>query len=374
MLSSHLNSSHPLTTSKIDLKSLRNQTSRLTRWWRSRAASTPEFKCVSLALQGGGAHGAFTWGVLDALLEDSSIRFEALSGSSAGAINAVVMTQGWMEGGAEGARQALSGFWLEVGERIPWPMMTEGHGESISLTATTKLLANWLGMFSPSSLNPMDLNPLRDLLVRKIDFEKIRRESPFQLFVGATHVNTGKLRLFREYELTVDMLLASACLPKIHHTVKIEGEPYWDGGFSANPAVYPLVRQGKSNDILLVLLAPHQHDETPQSMESIEARIQELGFKSHFLREMNMYARELNAPATPGTHKVNHGRGQSQTRFHMIDSNLDVLQRSETKMLAYAPFLELLKEQGRKQTQSWLSQHATSVGKRSTVDLRQWFD
>lgn len=144
----------------------------------------------------------------------------------------------------------------------------------------------------------MDINPLRDTLVRQVDFERIRRESLLQLFVGAAHVNTGKLRLFREYELTVEMLLASACLPKVHHTVKIEGEPYWDGGFSANPAVFPLVRQGKSNDILLVLLAPHQHDETPQSMESIESRIQELGSKSHFLREMNNYARMLNAATT----------------------------------------------------------------------------
>lgn len=358
----------------VNLKSLRNQTGRLIRWWRDRATSVPELPCVSLALQGGGAHGAFTWGVLDALLEDSTIKFDALSGSSAGAINAVVMTQGWMEGGAEGARQALSGFWLEVGQRIPWPMMTEGHGESISLTATTKLLANWFGMFPPSRLNPMDLNPLRDILVRQVDFERIRRESPFQLFVGATHVNTGKLRLFREYELTVEMLLASACLPKIHHTVKIEGEPYWDGGFSANPAVFPLVKQGKSNDILLVLLAPHQHDETPQSMESIESRIQELGFKSHFLREMNMYARMLNATATSGTHSNSQERDRNQTRFHMIDSSLDVLQRSETKMLAYAPFLEILKEQGSKQAKSWLSQHATSVGKRSTADLTQWID
>ena len=363
MLNTSTLGSRRLTTSMVKPKSFRNPMTSLTSWWRKRAVSKPEPRHLSLALQGGGAHGAFTWGVLDALLEDSTINFDALSGSSAGAVNSVVMTQGWMQGGIEGARQALSDFWLDVGKRIPWPLMTEGHGESISLTATTKLLANWVGMFSPSSLNPMDLNPLRDILDQQVDFERIRRESPFQLFVGATHVNTGKLRLFREHELTLDMLLASSCLPKIHHTVKIDGEPYWDGGFSANPAVFPLVKQGKSNDILLVLLAPHQHDETPQFMESIESRIQELGFKTHFLREMNMYAQML---------ENRQEQGLNQTRFHMIDSDLDVLQRSETKILAYPPFLEILKDQGRKQAKLWLSLHAASVGKRSTVDLAQW--
>lgn len=352
-------------------KALRNQLATLTRWWRDPVpAITPPR--LSLALQGGGAHGAFTWGVLDALLAESALDFDALSGSSAGAINAVVMTHGWIKGGRQGARQALSDFWLDVGKQIPWPLMTRGNGESISLTPATKMLANWVGLFSPTDLNPMAINPLRDVLNKQVDFEQIRRQSPFKLFVGATHVNTGKLRLFREHELTVDMVLASACLPKIHHTVEINCEPYWDGGFSANPAVFPLVQHGKSNDILLVLLAPHQHDKTPQSMEAIESRIQELGFKNHFLREMNMYARQLTGSMSLGKRCSSGANELHGTRFHMIDSNLDVLQRSETKVLAYPPFLEMLRDQGREQGKNWLSQNAASIGKRSSVDLTQW--
>ena len=156
------------------------------------------------------------------------------------------------------------------------------------------------------------------------------------------------------------MLLASACLPKIHHAVDIDGEPYWDGGYAANPAVFPLVQEGKACDILLVLLAPHHHSHTPQKIDAINERIQDLGFKTHFLREMQMYAR---------SHLAN------PPRFHLIDSNhLAVLQRSETKMLAHAPFLEMLHDQGRVHAQRWLAEHAHAVGRNSTVDLAQWLD
>ena len=360
-----------LTMAQINHKTLRNPLATLTRWWRGPVPATKPPR-LSLALQGGGAHGAFTWGVLDALLAESAFDFEALSGSSAGAINAVLMTQGWIRGGRQGARQALSDFWLEVGKQIPWSLMTMGNGESISLTPATKMLANWVGLFSPNNLNPMDINPLRDMLSKQVDFAQIRRDSPFQLFVGATHVNTGKLHLFRERDMTVDMVLASACLPKIHHTVVIDGEPYWDGGFCANPAVFPLVQESKSNDILLVLLAPHRHDETPQSMEAIESRIQELGFKTHFLREMNLYARSSTGSVTSDPRWGGGGNGLHGTRFHMIDSTLDVLQRSETKVLAYPPFLEMLRDQGREQAKKFLLQNAASIGKHSSVDLTQW--
>lgn len=361
-----------LTASMASFKKLLSRATALTRWWHQGPTAATESPRLSLALQGGGAHGAFTWGVLDALLDRTTLNYDALSGSSAGAINAVLMTHGWIEGGRQGARQALSEFWLDVGRQIPWPMMTTGNGESINLTPATKMLANWVGLFSPSNFNPLAINPLREVLNRQVDFERIRASSPFELFVAATHANTGKLRLFREHELTIEMVLASACLPKIHHTVEIDGEPFWDGGFSANPAIFPLVRDGKSNDILLVLLAPHQHDDTPESMEAIESRVQDLGFKTHFLREMNTYARQVNRsksldrPGKVQAHKLN------ETRFHMIDSNIDVLQRSETKMLAYTPFLEMLRDKGREQADLWLSQHSASIGKRNTVDLTQW--
>ena len=204
-------------------------------WHRLRSSPSR----LNLALQGGGAHGAFTWGVLDVLLEDPRIRFEGLSGSSAGAMNAVAFADGWLKGGRDGARQALAEFWTWAGKHT-LPGVTQGKGEAISLSPAGKMLANWAGHFSPSQLNPFDLNPFRDQLERQIDFKRLRRRSPFKLFIGTTQANTGKLRVFRESELTVDVLLASACLPSIHRSVLIDGEPYWDGGYSANPAVFPL--------------------------------------------------------------------------------------------------------------------------------------
>lgn len=338
--------------------------STLTRWWRTRAPVVPVDRCLNLALQGGGAHGAFTWGVLDALLEEPSIDFEALSGSSAGAVNAVVMTQGWIDGGRAGARTALSDFWLEVGQQIPWPMVTQGSGDTMSLTATTRVLSQWMGMFAPGQLNPLGLNPLRDVLDKHIDFESIRRGSPFRLHVGATHVNTGKLRLFREHELQLDMLLASACLPRIHHTVAIDGEQYWDGGYSANPAIFPLLHDSRCHDIMMILLAPQLQDDVGQSLEEIALRIQELGFTTHFQREMQMLAYEASRQSR---NDVN------QPRFHMIDAgNLEAMRRSETKMLAYSPFLEMLRDDGRERAQQWLSEHLPSIGRRGTLDWAHW--
>ncbi|MFZ3082140.1 patatin-like phospholipase family protein, partial [Rhodoferax ferrireducens] len=244
---------------------------------------------LNLALQGGGAHGAFTWGVLDALLEDPRIEFEGLSGSSAGAMNALVFADGWMKGGRDGARQGLSDFWMEVGKQMPWGLMTQGEGEAISLSPASKLLVNWAGHFSPAQLNPFDLNPLRDLLNRLVDFEQLRARSPFKLFVGTTQANTGKLRVFRESELSVDVMLASACLPKIHHSVEIDGEPYWDGGYAANPAVFPLFYDCDSRDVLLVLLSPLKREGTPNTVDEIESRIAELAFSANFMREMRMF-------------------------------------------------------------------------------------
>jgi NTE family protein len=329
---------------------------------------------LNLALQGGGAHGAFTWGVLDALLDNPHLEFEGLSGSSAGAMNAVVFADGWMKGGREGARQGLAEFWTEVGKQMPWKLVTQGDGEAISLSPAGKMLATWAGNFSPSQLNPFDLNPLRDLLSRQVDFERLRESSPFKLFIGTTQANTGKLRVFRENELTVDVMLASACLPKIHHSVEIDGEPYWDGGYSANPAVFPLFYDCDSRDILLVLLSPLKREGTPHTVEEIESRIVELAFSAHFMREMRMFvqAAEFSGPAFLTWGRLE--RRLQQIRFHMIDSSeLVSLQRTETKLLAHAPFLDLLRDQGRERAGNWLSVHAADIGRRSTVDVKACF-
>ena len=329
---------------------------------------------LNLALQGGGAHGAFTWGVLDALLQDPRMQFDGISGSSAGAMNAVLLAQGWMTGGRDGARQALADFWTGVSQQLPWGMLTAGNGDTISLLPATKMLASWAGFFAPADLNPLAINPLRSLLNRQVDFEQLRKKSPFKLFIGATQVNTGKLRLFREQELTVEVLLASACLPKIHHTVEIDGQPYWDGGFAANPAVFPLFYDCGANDILLVLLAPLEHNGVPHTVDEIEARMEELGFTSHFLREMQMFARvQQSAQAAQKTQGGLLEQRLQTVRFHMIDSSqLPSLQRSETKMLAQSSFLTLLHEQGLERGQRWLAEHGDAIGQRTTVDMRQW--
>lgn len=339
--------------------------------WFGLGSSPPK---LNLALQGGGAHGAFTWGVLDALLADPRIEFEGLSGSSAGAMNAVVFADGWAKGGRDGARQGLADFWWAVGKQMPVGLVTQGEGDTISLSPASKLITNWAGYFSPSQLNPLDLNPLRDLLIRQVDFERLRRRSPFKLFVGATHVNTGKLRVFRESELSSDVLLASACLPMIQHAVEIDGEPYWDGGYSANPAVFPLFYDCDSRDVLLVLLSPLEREGTPRSVAEIEARIVELAFSANFMREMRMFvqATEFSSPAFLTMGRLE--RRLRKLRFHMIDSSkLVSLQRSETKLLAHAPFLELLRGQGHERATAWVAEHFDAVGQRSTVDVKKWF-
>ncbi|HCY16869.1 MAG: esterase [Curvibacter sp. GWA2_64_110] len=329
---------------------------------------------INLALQGGGAHGAFTWGVLDTLLRDTRLQFEGLSGSSAGAMNAVVLAEGWRKGGREGARQALAAFWDSVAQHMPWPWLTQGQGEDIGLSPAARLLASWAGYFSPAQLNPLALNPLRNLLLAQVDFAQLRTHCPFRLFIGTTQASSGKLRLFREHELTVDMLLASACLPRIHHAVQIDGEPYWDGGYSANPAVFPLYYDCSARDVLLVLLNPLRRPDTPRTVAEIETRIAELGFCANFMREMHMFAhaREFTSPAwfLPGRLE----RRLRQMRFHMIDtSTVPSLQRSDTKLLAYGPFLELLREQGCACANEWLAKEYHAIGRRSSIDVKALF-
>lgn len=339
-------------------------------WWSRQHRPTQR---INLALQGGGAHGAFTWGVLDALLEDRRARFEGLSGSSAGAMNAVALAHGWMLGGREGARQALDDFWVAIGRQIPLGMV-QGAGEAISLSPASKLIVGWAGHFTPAQLNPLDLNPLRALLEQQIDFERLRGDNPFKLFVGATHANTGKLRVFRNAELSVDVLLASACLPKIHAPVEIDGEAYWDGGYSANPAIFPLFYNCQSTDNLLVLLSPLLREATPDSVDAINTRIVELGFSTHFMREMRMFAHAADYATSGGLGLGRLDRRVRKTRFHMIDtSGIKSLQRSETKLLAHGPFLEMLRDQGRDCAKAWLAEHFDDLGRRSSIDVKALF-
>jgi NTE family protein len=317
---------------------------------------------LSLALQGGGAHGAFTWGVLDALLEDGRLRFDGVSGTSAGAMNAVALAHGLLLGGNDGARAALEKFWHAVAGSMPPP------------APGLRLAMQWTRYLSPEQMNPLDINPLRDIVAAQIDFERLRRASPVKLFIAATHANSGKLRVFRNDELSVDALLASACLPTIHRAVVIDGEPYWDGGYAANPAVFPLFYECTTRDILLVLLSPLHHKEQPETAEDIRNRVLEIAFNSNFLREMRMFAHLQEYTQQSWLTLGRFERRVARTRFHMIEAEelLGEL-KAETKIAANLRFLEMLRDQGRDYAGRWLQMHHAHVGRQSTVDLLKLF-
>lgn len=329
---------------------------------------------LNLALQGGGAHGAFTWGVLDALLEDGRFNFEGVSGTSAGAMNAICLAQGLMSGGNAGARRALADFWIAVAEQSP----ITSRGDGASLAPAMKMMLQWTDYLSPEQLNPLDLNPLRDILGQQIDFAGLRQHSPVRLFIAATHANSGKLRVFHNAELSLDVLLASACLPTIHRTVMIDGEPYWDGGYSANPAVFPLFYDCQSADILLVLLAPLRYSETPTTAQSVKQRLLELSFNSTFLREMRMYAHlrdQIGETWLPDWIPLARFEQRlRKLRFHAItaDSLLGELP-AESKLAVNRPFFEKLRDSGRSHAQEWLAVHGGSVGKVPSLDLAALF-
>ena len=344
-------------------------------------SATRPRRTINLALQGGGAHGAFTWGVLDALLADGRVDFEGVSGTSAGAMNAICLAQGLMEGGREGARAALARFWTAIGENSPFANAPAGNeGEPPPVPAALKLMLQWTEYLSPEQLNPFDLNPLRDILAAQIDFARLRRTSPVKLFIAATHANSGKLRVFNNAELSLEALLASACLPTIHRTVTIAGEPYWDGGYSANPAVFPLFYDCTAADILLVLLTPLHYADTPESAVDIRVRLRELGFSATFLREMRMFAHlreRVGESRLPRWLQAWIPAGQleqrvREVRFHAISADALMSELpADSKLAANLPFFLRLRDDGRRHAEAWLAEHGTALGRRSTLDLAQ---
>src|SRR5919112_2041711 len=249
-------------------------------------------KTVSLALQGGGAHGAFTWGVLDYLLEDGRLTIEAITGASAGSMNAVVLFEGWLEGGRDGARAQLRQFWKRVSlDGVLSPVQRSLFDQLLGFWSADGSPARfwldaWSQVASPYDLNPLDVNPLRDALDGLIDFERVRACRDAKLFIAATNVWSGKIRIFSGPELTVDHVLASACLPMIFKAVEIDGEPYWDGGYAGNPALFPLFYETKSDDILLVQINPIERRATPKTAHAINNRLTEITFNSGLLREL----------------------------------------------------------------------------------------
>ena len=329
---------------------------------------------LALALQGGGAHGAFTWGVLDALLARGAHPVRAVSGTSAGAINAVVLAHGWLDGGADGARAALARFWTAVGTRLPFEWFTVGVGDGLGLTAPARAMLHWTRYLSPYQLNPLDVNPLRDLLREQVDFERLRRSGDIRLFIAATHANTGRLRVFRSREIDAERVLASACLPSLHHAIEIDGQPYWDGGYSANPALFPLIVDGGAADLLIVMLSPLSHAGAPRTAREIHDRTLEFAFNATFLREARLLG-EAHAVARRSWLPLGAlERRLRRTRFHLIDAHdqLGALP-PETRLIAHLPFLQHLRERGRERAQSWLDLHGAALGRRSSVDLARTF-
>lgn len=344
------------------------------RWWKKEVAGP---KCLSLALQGGGAHGAYTWGVLDRLLEEG-IALEGVSGTSAGAMNAVALAQGWTTGGAEGARASLNAFWEAVADSTPLELELlhsfnpAGDG---ALPAPMAMMLALTRIFSPYQLNPLELNPLRDVVRAQFDFERIRHDCRLKLFIAATRVRTGKVRLFQTHELSEEALLASACLPTLHHAVEIDGEAYWDGGFTANPAVYPLMYECSTPDILLILLNPLLRPEAPRSAEEIAARSVELGFSTTFLREMRMiaHARRHIAEGEGWMPLGRFERKLTALRFHLIEAEELAQAGTASKLNATRSFLHMLRDLGRARAARWIHTDQASVGLRESVDVDALF-
>ena len=330
-------------------------------------------KVITLALQGGGALGALTWGVLDRLLEEPKLKIEAISGTSAGAINAAALASGYVNGGREGARKSLDEFWSSVGTASYSIGSSTGvHGAM--LPNPQKLLLGLTRYFSPYQLNPFDINPLRDIVAKVVDFDAVQSRRAIRLFVGATRVRTGTLRLFENRELTSDALLSSACLPTLHHAIEVDGEPYWDGGYSGNPAVYPLIYRCKSPSILVVMLQPLTREDPPTSAQAIRSRLTEFQFNSSFLREMRSIALTKQAIDAQWLPFGKLERRFRKLNIHLIETD-DLLARmnADKALNADLGFLLKLKEEGRTRAGAWLEKHFHQVGEESSIDLVKLF-
>lgn len=337
-------------------------------------------KRITLALQGGGSHGAFTWGVLDRLLEDVRIEIEGISGASAGAMNAVILAHGLAVGGRDGARQALKDFWGSVASRTPYSVVPESLAAPVSLAAQSDLPAVYksllplLRFFSPYQLNPFDINPLRDILARQIDFERLRTECRTRLFIATTQVSTGTLKLFRNKQLTLDVLLASACLPLLHRAVEIDGEAYWDGGLTANPPLFPLLHKCSARDIMVVVLHPHPRTRVPITADDIWHRLTEMGFSSTFFTELQGL---MLAQREARRSWYSFGRLERRLRhlnMHVVESQELMSQLSmHSKMNAHPAFINGLHDEGRMRAEAWLEQNFRQLGVRSSFSLAKLF-
>jgi NTE family protein len=334
-----------------------------------------EVKLVNLALQGGGSHGAFTWGVLDRFLEDERIAFEGISAASAGAVNAAVLAGGLAEGGRQGAKQALANLWRRIaylGSLTPLqPSLSDrlSGNHTLSLSPAFMLFDIMTRLFSPYQFNPFNYNPLRQILVETIDFGTLRSEHcPVKLFLSATNVRTGKIKVFRNDEIGPDAVLASACLPLIFQAVEIGGEYYWDGGYMGNPPIFPLIYGCGSRDVVIVHINPLERSKLPQSPSEIINRINEISFNSSLMREMRAIA-FVNKLIDDGKFLDS---SMKKMLIHGIDAAEVMAELSALNQLNTDwDNLSRLMKVGRERADIWLQKNFSRLGEESTVDIRE---
>ncbi len=333
-------------------------------------------KPINLALQGGGAHGAFSWGVLDYLLEDGRLNIAGVSGTSAGAMNAVALADGYTRAGPEGARAALDHFWR--------CMSKSARNSPLQRTPMDRLTGNWglennpfyhfmnalSGVASPYQLNPMNINPLRDLVESSIDFEMVRNCTAFELFISATNVETGKVQIFPRAQLTADMVMASACLPHVYQAVEIDGVPYWDGGYMGNPALFPLYGKTRSDDIVVIQVNPIERKGAPRTAQEIHNRMNEISFNASLLKELRAID-FVDRLIAQGKLSTDHYR---PVKVHLIENEAALKPMgASSKMNVEWDFLTRLRDIGRETAADWLAACYDRIGVQSTVDLRAMF-
>ena len=333
-------------------------------------------KRINLALQGGGSHGAFTWGVLDRLLEDDRIEFDSVCGTSAGAMNAVVFAAGWAENGRAGARARLERFWNRIAD--------VGAHSPIQRTVIDTLMGNWridtspgyialdlMGrVLSPYQTNPLNLNPLRDVLAEVVDIDLARYASGINLFLCATNVHTGKVKVFDNKEISLDAVMASACLPFMFQAVEIDGEHYYDGGYMGNPAIFPLAYHSACRDVVIVQINPLYRPEVPKTAREILDRVNEITFNASLMREMRAvhFVNRLIAGGKldPDAYRI--------TRIHMIEADGEMAaMHASSKLNPERLFLHHLRDIGRRVAGEWIEAHLACVGLESSVDVRGMF-
>lgn len=331
-----------------------------------------EHRIINLALQGGGAHGAFTWGVLDRLLEDERLVIEGVSGTSSGAMNATALACGLTFAGREGARRLLTEFWTRIGVEVPrLASLAEPFGAERAVAAEGMLAV--ARTVSPYQFNPLNFDPLRGIVTELFDFERLRAQSALKLYIAATQVRTGKLRLFEAHELTPDMLMASACLPSFRQAVEIEGEAYWDGGYAGNPALSPLFHGCESQDLVAVLLQPLNRPDLPTTTKKIRERTSELSFSTAFLREMRtiVQAKQQSTGKFPTLSRLE--RRLRRFNVHLIEPDQLIAELDgASKLDNRHGFLTTLRDRGRAQADVWLNDHFDCLGRRSSIDLAQF--